>query len=103
MSMANNVSRFPINRERRNAEARLDEALLKQTSLLATLINSRRESSSEPFLGQAELMRLVRSQQSLLSAGREGHGGARVPVAALRSAGSALNDAGESCQWRQAA
>jgi len=51
----------------REAEAALDAALLTQTGLLATLITARRASGSSPFLGPAELTRLVRSQRSLLA------------------------------------
>jgi len=54
-------------RDLRQAEAALDGVLLKQTSLLATLVTARRETGSAPFVGHAELMRLVKSQQSLLS------------------------------------
>ena len=68
MSMPLHVARTRISGDRRQAEAALDDALLKQTGSLATLITARRETASEPFLAQAELMRLVRSQQTLLSA-----------------------------------
>lgn len=68
MSMTLPVAQLRITRDLRQAEAALDDALLKQTSLLATLITARRNTGQEPFVGQAELMRLVRSQQTLLAA-----------------------------------
>jgi hypothetical protein len=52
----------------RQADAALDGALLKQTGLLASLITTGRATGSAPLLGHAELMRLVKSQQTLLSA-----------------------------------
>ena len=67
MSMAKPVAQLRLTRDLCNAETALDGTLLNQTSLLATLITTRREATSEPFLGQTELMRLVKSQQSLLS------------------------------------
>ena len=50
------------------AEAALDEALLKQANLLCTMLIARQEYA-EPFVGQDAMMRLVKSQQSLLTAG----------------------------------
>jgi len=76
------VAQLTIARDRRPAEAALDGALLKQTGLLATLITER--ETAAPVLDHAELMRLVKSQQSLLSAVRQ-----HAPVRAD------LNDAGE--------
>ena len=69
MRMTVPVAQMRIARDLREAEAALDEALLKQASLLATMVLARRETGSEPFLGQEALMRLARSQQTLLSAG----------------------------------
>lgn len=92
MSMTNPVARLRIARDRRKAEAALDGALLKQTGLLATLILAHRETASEPFLDQAELMRLVKSQQSLLSASGE-HCRACQPKAPKSIQSPALNGA----------
>jgi hypothetical protein len=69
MRMTVPVAQMRITRDLREAEAALDEALLKQASLLATMVLARRETGSEPFLGQEALMRLAKSQQTLLSAG----------------------------------
>jgi hypothetical protein len=77
MTNTHPVAKLRIARDLRQADAALDGALLKQDGLLATLITARGETRSSS-LGQAELMRLVKSQQTLLSAVRGG-----------------LNDAGE--------
>lgn len=69
MKMNVEVAQLRIARGVKDVEVALDEALLKQSSLFAELITARRETGVEPFVGQAELMRLVKSQQSLLSAG----------------------------------
>jgi hypothetical protein len=71
MSQTTPVAYLQIASIRRPADSALDDALLKHTSLLSTLISGRVEVRKEPVLGQAELMRLVESQQSLLSASRE--------------------------------
>jgi hypothetical protein len=68
MSMTLAVAQIRIIHELREAEASLDEALLKQAKLFATLITARRETGTEPFVGHNELMRLVKSQRTLLSA-----------------------------------
>ena len=68
MSMALPAAGPRHNGNLRQADAALDGALLKQTGLLASLITGRGETGSAPLLGHAELMRLVKSQQTLLSA-----------------------------------
>jgi hypothetical protein len=57
-----------VNSDLVEAEAALDSALQKQSKLLSTLVAAR-QGLGEPFVGQEALMRLVRSQQSLLAAG----------------------------------
>lgn len=69
MRMTVPVAQMRITRDLREAEAALDQALLKQASLLATMVLARRETGSKPFLGQEALMRLAKSQQTLLTAG----------------------------------
>jgi hypothetical protein len=70
MTTTLSLALLQIVRDRRQDDAALDGALLKQTSLLATLITARREAASASYVNHAELMRLVRSQQSMLSACR---------------------------------
>lgn len=71
MSMGLPAARMRTTRNLSQADAAFDGTLLKQTSLLASLITARREARSGPLLGHAELMRLVKSQQALLSAACE--------------------------------
>jgi hypothetical protein len=52
-------------------DAELDGVLLNQTGLLASLITEGRAKGSAQFLESAELMRIVKSHQALLSAGAE--------------------------------
>jgi hypothetical protein len=69
--MTTTVAQQRISRDLLNAEAALDEALLRQSRLLSTMVNARRETGSAPFVGQDALMRLVRSQQAMVNAGGE--------------------------------
>lgn len=71
MPMNPPVAQMRITRDLRDAEAALDEALIKQASLFATMVTARQETGSEPFVGQEALMRLAKAQQTLLSAGGE--------------------------------
>lgn len=70
-TMSSTVAQQRISRDLREAEAALDEALLTQAKLLSTMVHARRESGVAPFTGQDALLRLVRSQQAMLSAGGE--------------------------------
>ncbi len=65
------VAQLRIARDLHQAEAALDEALLRQATLLATMVGARRETGVSPFLGQDALMRLVKSQQAMVDAGGE--------------------------------
>lgn len=69
MPMPLPAAQMRIARDLREAEAALDDALIKQASLLVTMVSARRETESEPFAGQEALLRLAKSQQTLLSAG----------------------------------
>ena len=69
MSMSLDVAQMRIARELRDAEHALDDALLRQPSLLSSIISARRETDVEPFTAQEALMRLAKSQQTLLTAG----------------------------------
>lgn len=71
MTMTLPVAEMRITKELQEAEAALDEALLRQSSLLAALIVSRRETGSAPFLGHEALLRIAKVQQSLLAAGSD--------------------------------
>ncbi|RDC60295.1 hypothetical protein HME9302_01496 [Alteripontixanthobacter maritimus] len=62
------IAQMRIQRDLTDAEAALAEALVKQTSLLATLLTARRDVSTKPFQGHLEIVRLLKSQQALLDA-----------------------------------
>lgn len=65
------VAQLRIARDLHQAEAALDEALVRQAQLLQTMVGARRETGVGPFVGQEALMRLVKSQQAMLDAGGE--------------------------------
>jgi hypothetical protein len=69
--MTPNVAQQRITRDLREAEFALDEALLRQSRLLSTMVHARRETGVAPYTGQDALMRLVRSQAAMLNAGGE--------------------------------
>lgn len=60
-----------ITRDLHEAEAAIDEALIRQANLLATMVRARRETSVGAFTGQEALLRLVASQKSMLDASNE--------------------------------
>jgi hypothetical protein len=70
-AMTGHVAQQRITRDLKDAEAALDEALLRQARLLSTMVHARQETGVAPFLGQDAMMRLVRSQQAMLNAGGE--------------------------------
>jgi hypothetical protein len=72
MTMTLPVAGLRITRDLRAAEAALDEALLKHNALFATLLTARQTTAEAgPFSGHEVLLRLVKSQQTLLAAGSD--------------------------------
>lgn len=71
MGMSHNVAQMRIIRELREAEQALDTALLRQSSLLTTMLEARRDTDTDtdPFVGQEAMLRLTKSHQTLVSAG----------------------------------
>ncbi len=69
MSMNFPVAQQRIARGLNEAEVALNEALIKQTALFLAMITARKETNSNAFLGHEALLRVSRSQQSLLAAG----------------------------------
>jgi hypothetical protein len=69
MTMTVPVAQLRIARDISAAERALDEALIRQASLFTTMVSARRETGSDPFVGHEALLRLAKSQQSLLEAG----------------------------------
>jgi hypothetical protein len=87
MSMNKTVAQLRITRELANAELALNDALLQQANLFSTLLTARRDTGVAASLGQDALLRLAKSQQTLLSAGGDL---ARVH-ARLREIGESFN------------
>ena len=71
MTMPLETARLRIARDLEEAETAIDDALLRQSKLMETLVDSRRATKSGPFTGQSALLRLAKSQQTLISAGGE--------------------------------
>lgn len=70
-SMTPVVATMRVTRDLHEAEAALDEALIRQATLLSTMVTARRAAGLEPFKGQDALTRLLRSQQAMVDAGGE--------------------------------
>jgi hypothetical protein len=70
-SNAVTVHGLRITRDLHEAEAALDEALIRQANLLATMVRARRETAVGPFTGQEALLRLAASQKAMLDASGE--------------------------------
>jgi len=84
------------------AEAALNEALHKQSQLLSSMLAAR-QHYGEPFLGQEAFMRLLKSQESLLTAGGDL---ARVHHGLLKigeEKGAVIHDCPENEPMRRAA
>lgn len=60
-----------ITRDLHETEAAIDEALIRQANLLATMVRARRESPVGAFTGQEALLRLAASQKAMLDASNE--------------------------------
>lgn len=69
MGMTVNAAQARIARELIEAEQAVDEALIKQSQLFTSLVTARRDLGMANTYGQDALLRLAKSQQSLLSAG----------------------------------
>jgi hypothetical protein len=68
MSMTVPVAQMRIARDIRQAEAALNEALLRQSSIFTTVVSARLEAGVGAFAAQEALLRLAKSQQALLDA-----------------------------------
>jgi hypothetical protein len=69
MSMTVPVAQLRIARDIREAEEALNEALLRHSSIFTTVVSARLESDVGAFAAHEALLRLAKSQQSLLDAG----------------------------------
>jgi len=70
-SNAVSIHGLRIQRDLHEAEAALDEALIRQANLLATMVRARRDAAVGPFTGQEAILRLAASQKSILDASGE--------------------------------
>ncbi|MXO59241.1 hypothetical protein GRI89_06775 [Altererythrobacter salegens] len=68
MTMTLPVASMRITGHFRQAEKALDEALLRQSELFASIVSARTETGVGPFVAHDVLLRIARSQQSLLEA-----------------------------------
>lgn len=71
MTMTPSIATMRISSSLRDAEAALDDALLKQAELMTTLVAARMEADAAPFTGQEQLMRLVKAQQALTASAND--------------------------------
>ena len=69
MTMTVPVAQLRIARDIRQAEEALNEALLRHSSIFSTVVSARLESDVGAFAAHEALLRLAKSQQSLLDAG----------------------------------
>ena len=67
--MNKTVAELRVARELHAAEAAINEALIKQSSLFTTLVTARRDTGAPASMGQDALLRLAKSQQAMLTAG----------------------------------
>ena len=68
MTMTVPVAQIRIARDIRQAEAALNEALLRYSSIFSTVATARLDTDVGAFAAQEALLRLAKSQQSLLDA-----------------------------------
>jgi hypothetical protein len=68
MGMNIDSAQARISRELVEAEQAVDDALIKQSLLFTSIVSARRDLGLASTTGQEALMRLSKSQQSLLSA-----------------------------------
>ena len=71
MTMTVTVAQARITRELIEAEQAVDEALIRQSRLFTSMVTARRDLNMEGTYGQDALLRLAKSQQSLLTAGSD--------------------------------
>ncbi len=69
MAMTKEVAHARISRELTDAETALNNALLKQSQLFASMVAARRDVEVGHFTGQDVLLRLNKAQMELLSSG----------------------------------
>ena len=71
MTITKQTASLRISSELRDAEEALDQALLAQSRLLTEMITARMETDADTFEGQAEIMRLIKAQQSVTASAND--------------------------------
>lgn len=71
MTMTIPVATLRISTGIRDAETALDHALLKQSQLLTEMISARMLDDGPAFVGQVEVMRLIKAQQSVTASAND--------------------------------
>ncbi len=71
MTMTPQIATMRITEELKHAETALDEALLRQSQLLTEMLRARMEAEQRNWIGQAEIMRLIKAQQSITASGND--------------------------------
>ncbi|WP_305095670.1 hypothetical protein [Croceibacterium aestuarii] len=68
MTMTLPVASLRITRQFRKAEKSLDDAMIHQSELFASIVSARTETGVGPFVAHDVLLRIAKSQQALLDA-----------------------------------
>lgn len=71
MTMPFPVATMRISNGLREAEVALDSALLKHSQLLTEMITARLETDTPSTVGQVQVMRLIKAQQSITAAAND--------------------------------
>jgi hypothetical protein len=71
MSLTLPVATMRITSGLREAEVALDAALLKQSQLLTEMIAARLADDGQGFIGQPEVMRIIKAQQSVTASAND--------------------------------
>ncbi len=69
MTMTKSVAHLRIARQLAEAEASLNDVLIKQSQLFSTMVAARQETGVGATLGHDVLLRMTKSQMTMLSAG----------------------------------
>lgn len=71
MTMTPSIAALRIATCLKEAEAAIDQALLKQAQLMTALVTARMETDNPAFTGQEQLMRLVKAQQAITASAND--------------------------------
>lgn len=69
MTMTKSVAHMRIARQLAEAEASLNDVLIKQSQLFSTMVAARQETGVDATMGHDILLRMTKSQMTMLSAG----------------------------------